>query len=311
MIDLRKKQPGAERPAAASAPPPPHRRVSTLRARRRRLRFVYGLGILLFIAAAAYGLSYVSYLPRYTISSVTISGTNEVPPALIQAFVESVLYNGRYSYLSRQNIFLYPQLQIETAIVQYFPRISSAQITRSSTFATSIHVSVNERQAFALWCASAASSVQSATQTCYVMDNDGFIFADAPTDATTTSTGYVFSGSISTSSAQTNMIGRTFSPGHMPGILALFKLLAQAGFTPEGATVQSDQDFAVPLSQGFSIYASFGESAGTLVNNLQLILSSAPLQENQSDLEYIDLRFGDRVYYKLKGQSQETATSTQ
>jgi hypothetical protein len=96
----------------------------------------------------------------------------------------------------------------------------------------------------------------------------------------------------------------------MPGLAVFLQLLGQAGFTPEGAAIQSDEDFTVPLAQGFSIDASFGQDAGQLVNNLQLILSSSALQGQEQNLEYVDLRFGDRVYFKLKGQDQQQASST-
>jgi hypothetical protein len=34
---------------------------------------------------------------------------------------------------------------------------------------------------------------------------------------------------------------------------------------------------------------------------LQLVLSSDALTGKESELQYVDLRFGDRVYYKLQG----------
>ena len=46
-----------------------------------------------------------------------------------------------------------------------------------------------------------------------------------------------------------------------------------------------------------------------MVRNLQLVLSSNPLNGKASDLQYIDLRFGNRVYYKLKGEAEATSTA--
>ena len=107
---------------------------------------------------------------------------------------------------------------------------------------------------------------------------------------------------------QANPIGRSFAPGHLPGILALFDQLTQIDLTPTGASVDDNRtDFVVSLSQGFDIKASFGQDAAGLVRNLQLILSADVLQGKQSDIQYVDLRFGDRAYYKLKG---STSTST-
>jgi len=42
------------------------------------------------------------------------------------------------------------------------------------------------------------------------------------------------------------------------------------------------------------------------VKNLELVLSSDVLKGKTDALEYVDLRFGNRVYYKLKGQKQQS-----
>ncbi len=175
-----------------------------------------------------------------------------------------------------------------------------------------------ERQPFALWClppagAGGAQAGDGHAQ-CYNMDSGGFIFAEASATQAT-STGYVFQGGIGTS---TSPISQTFIPTHLRALIALLTQLGQSGFTPLGATVENDTDFSVPLTRGYFIKASFGEDEGALVKNLQLVLDSGPLQSSGSQLEYVDLRFGDHVYYKLfsggesalggKGQTEATST---
>lgn len=268
-----------------------------LRARRRRVRAVIALCALIVCAALAWGVSYVSYLPQFSVGAIEVSGAQDVSPQLIQEYVETILQDGSHHFLSRENIFLYPRALIERGIVASFPRIDSATVSRPSFFSTNLDVVVSERQQFALWCDESAN--------CYHMDTSGFIFAKT-SDVASSSAQYVFTGGIATS---TNPIGQNFVAAHLPGIVALLTSLGQAGFTPEGAEVESDQDFSVPLREGFSIKASFGENADTLAKNLQLVLSSDALQGKEQNLEYVDLRFGDRVYYKLEGQVEASSTS--
>lgn len=277
----------------------PPRRRSTLRERRRRTRALWFLAALLIIAGIAYGVSYLSYLPQFTVTDVTVTGTQVIPSRVVVAYVETILYDGSYHFLSRQNILLYPKLAIESALVKNFPRVASATLSRRSLLAQAVNVTITERQPLALWCVDGTQSGE-----CYVMDNGGFIYASAAT-STPTSGEYTFSGGVATSSP---VIGQTFATGHVLGMIALFKLLSQEdNLTPTGAAVLNDRDFDVSLSQGFSIKASFGENADTLSRDLGLILSSDALQGRENELQYIDLRFGDRVYYKLTG---EAATST-
>ena len=63
------------------------------------------------------------------------------------------------------------------------------------------------------------------------------------------------------------------------------------------------------LADGYFVRASFGQDARALSQNLKLVTVTDPLKSKIKSLEYIDLRFGDRVYYKLVG-TAENATST-
>lgn len=250
-------------------------------------------------------MSFVSYLPRFSIQTISVSGAQKTSPRLISDYVETVVNDGSYHLLSRSNMFLYPRAAIEKSIVGYFPRIASARVSRSLPFSTEVKIEVDERQPFALWCPPAEPSAQAgASGSCYQMDEGGFIFAEASGIATTTE--YIFEGGLATSSMP---IGQTFVPARLPGVLALLRSLGQASFEARGAVVENDQDFSIPLVRGFTLKASFGEDAGTLIKNLELVLSSDSLKGKEDQLEYVDLRFGNKVYYKLRGESQSASTA--
>ncbi len=273
-----------------------------LRARRRRIRALWAFGVLLLCAALFYAVSWASYLPQYNVSDITISGAKDMNEEVIKRSLEAVLDDGSYRVLSRRNIFLYPQANLEEVLVQSFPLIKSARITRPSMLATTLVVTIEEREPFARWCTNDDTG-------CYLMDESGFIYTSIPentgttTPQTTPSTLYVFKGDIDSS---TDPVGQWFVQAHLPGLLSLLKFVGQAGFTVLGAEVDG-QDILVRLKEGFVLKASFGADANMLAKNLELVLSSDVLKGKSDSLEYVDLRFGNRVYYKLKGQS-ETST---
>jgi len=319
------------------------KRTSPVRARRRRVRVIIAGLILVLLGLGVYGIGWASYLPQYSVDSVNVIGTQTVPSKLVYDYVQTQLYKGVYTFLSKDNIFLYNPQALEREVVGFFPRIASVSISRSSLLATAITVTVHERQPYALWCSDD-------TQTnCYEMDTTGFIFAQAsPAQASSasnivvassttsasstvastsmppqTNQQFIFEGGFATSTQSTsslvitNPIGHQFEGAHMPGIITLLNDLGQAGFTPTGASVENDQDFWVPLNtslpaggQGFYIKVSFGENPQTIVNNLNLVLSSDALSGKENQLEYVDLRFGDRVYYKLQGSAQMQGDSS-
>ena len=297
IIDLRpqarRKPPEGQQSLFVPRSPLPPRKPLPLRARRRRVRALIALLILLALAGLAYGVHYISYLPQFSIQSVTVVGTKDVAPQLIRDYVQTVLDDGSFHFLSSKNVLLYPGGAIEKAVVEYFPRIASVTVSRPSFAATELTVTVTERSEFALWCEDPVR--------CYQMDEGGFIFAELPAASTTSQ--YVFHGGVATT---TSPVGQRFVAAHLPALVALLIGLGQSGFTPLGATVENDTDFSVPLERGYFLKASFGANADTLVKNLQLVLSSDALRGKESQLDYVDLRFGDRVYYKLKGEAEVT-----
>lgn len=304
VVDLRRRKPGASMRPFAFRDPPPTRR-SPLRVRRRRTRVLFALLVMSLIAGGVYGISLVSYLPQLSVQRIDVAGANDIRPELVRAFVETELSSDSFTFFSPSNIFLYPRTEIEAAIEEYFPRVENARISRESLLANAITVSIEEREPFARWCSiSRASFTEEQIELCYAIDTGGFIFAPVSTTTAAFATRYVFEGSLATTSSP---VGQTYLSGTFAGVVTLLERLGQAGFSPERISAEGEQDFSVNLSQSFTIRASFGADVGSLVRNLELVLSSEALRGEEDELEYIDLRFGNRVYYKLKGVEQQSA----
>lgn len=268
-----------------------------LRARRRRVRAFVAFLLLLVLVGVGYGIHWVSYVPQLNIQEVTIEGASAVPQQLVKTFVESILDDGRYHLLSRSNVLFYPKKSIETGVVGFFPGIRSAVVTHPAPLAQHIVVTVEERQPFAQWCG--------ADDGCYKLDDIGFIFASASSsESVRFARPYIFYGAL----PEEEPIGQSYASGHFAGILALLSVLQQqAPVTPESVALTDGQDFTVRFAEGFALKASFGADATLLARNLKLVLNSEELAGRESELEYIDLRFGNRVYYKFAGEEEQGA----
>ncbi len=292
-IDLRKKKPGIYRelfplPSLSRKSSSPSARKSPLRAKRRRTRALIVLSVLTFGAAATWGVGYVTYLPQFAVNHVEISGADDIREDVLRAYIEAELFDGSNSFFSRENIFLYPRRSLEEGIQKYFPRIHSVSISRESFLAQAIQVTIEERGPRARWCQG---------EWCYLMDDNGFIFAPEATSSPST-TLYTFKGTLPSEGAP---VGQKFLPDHLTGTFALLESLTREGFAPTGVLVESGEDFSVVLGQGYVLKVSFDENPEKIVHNLELVLSSDALHGREWELEYVDLRFGNRVYYKLKG----------
>ena len=101
------------RPSRAKQTP---RRPLPLRARRRRMNALIILGIVLLIAAYAYGVSWLSYLPQLSVNSISVVGAQQVQPQLVSAYAQTLLNDGSYHFLSLSNIFLSPREVLAEAV---------------------------------------------------------------------------------------------------------------------------------------------------------------------------------------------------
>lgn len=295
VVDLRGRE-SAKRPARAPRTPRTdtyERPRSALRVHRRKLKF---LGILIVIACVAglvWGVGRVSYLPRFSIEHVVVRGNHDLSASIVQYFVETRIYDGTNPFLSRSNIFLYPRERIQEELRSAYPRIKDVRVWRQSFMSREVLVDIVERDSYARWCAEA----------CYVLDSSGYVFAPIPTTDSSSTPGtsfaepYVFSGGIASSS---DPVGQSYLPGRFGPLVAFLARLGQSGYIPTAVRQEGSQDFSVTLESGFSVRAAFGQNPDTLVRNLDLLFGTDPLRGNESSLEYIDLRFGDRVFYKMK-----------
>lgn len=257
-----------------------------------------GIGIVIALCCLVWTVSYLSYLPRYNVETITVAGASHVAPSAVTAFVDSTIHPLSHPFFSPSNIFLYHPAALAAAISTRFPWILSTKISRDSLLSTHVSIALVERSSFALWCQSPSAS----STPCYEMDTSGLIFA--PIDAQgniTRATSYIFTGGLPTQADLASPIGDVFAAQHFADVLSLLQYLALDGLSPTGANILNDTDYTVPLSGGYYLKISFGQHAEVVAKNLQLILSSDALKNTRNQLLYVDLRFGDRVYYKLKG----------
>lgn len=281
VIDLKKATP--QRAKTREAPRSSAQRPQRLRTRRRNKRIVTSIACILASAGIVGALGAASHLQQLAIADVSVSGAQQLSSESLSSAVKDGLEKTGFRLFSRKNMFLYPKSTIESELSADFPRIKEVNVARESFLATALLVTVEERAPYAMWCNGT---------TCYALDSRGFIFAEKTDEPEKK---YVFRGGLVSGE---DTIGQTFLEGRLPGVIALLDALAAAGYVPASLTVESEKDFTVTLETGQELLASFDSSAEELVRNLTTTLESESLQGKFELLKYIDLRFGNRVYYQ-------------
>ncbi len=260
-----------------------------LKKRRRRIRILFGVVGFILLAALLYGIHWVSYRPNLRIKEISVRGAMLQDPGEIVAFTRTQLLQSSNQFIARDNILSYPREELRAGIARTFPRLKSVRVSRGSLFGTTLIVNVDERAAYATWCS------ESVPNDCYVFDEGGLVYAGVERSGKPEMP-YTFFGGINTAP----IIGSVFLAEKLAGQRELLQRMREARFIPVAVHVLDEQDFTVALTNGFTIKASFGQDIDTIIHNLELVSVAPALRGKEAELEYIDLRFGNRVYYKFK-----------
>ena len=283
LLDIRKadaRKAAAKRVAPSAREAPKLVRLRTKRIRHRMLVTLASIvGVITFVGI----LGAASHLNVLAIHDITIKGVKSLPPEALTASARTPLTDVGFRLFSHKNMFLYPKEEIATVLRNEYPQIKRIAVSRDSLFAQAIQVTIQEHEEFAKWC--------SPEDVCYLMDEDGFIFmpADDPL-----SPFYIFKKGL----APGEPIGQTFLRGRIHDLRSLFRALEREGYTPRELTVVNEKDFSLKLDHGPELKMAFDVPYADALANLQTALDAEGVRDRFAELLYIDLRFGNRVYYK-------------
>ncbi len=262
-------------------------------AKRNRRRMTFRLGLVIFIFVfLAVGMLIVTRIDAFAVKDISVEGNREVTSSELIDIAQVHASSSWLYFFPRKSIVLYPTKELEADIKAKFPRFSDVAINRSGL--SSIRIRVIERSPRALWCDDVQSS-------CYTVDDQGYIYARADDSFATTSELIRFVGGNSSSTS--SVIGTNInSSSTFSDIVSLLQGMKDRGLTPEQVEIRNNHEFSVKVHPGGSVIFSdihpFNESLG----NLSAALESAAFKAASSskDFEYIDTRFGNKIFFKLK-----------
>jgi hypothetical protein len=192
----------------------------------------------------------------------------------------------------KRAIFLYPREQIAKDITALDPHILSANVSFSN-FQT-IAVAIVERKPYALYCGEWNDTATSSP--CYFLDQDGYIFSDAPEFSD--SVLLTFYGTTS-SPVVTSQFLKT---PEFRAITFTTDRLNKLGYPVRTVRVKENALIEMELQKGGKLLFAENSDYGAALNNFEALVESSEFKGKDETgalkVEYIDLRFGSKVFYK-------------
>ena len=277
-------------------------------AKKKRNRRLVRLGVVVGGFVLIVGLlSYGAHRKEIRISAVELSGGVLVTQPEVQADAFSYLAGSYFWLFPKNNALLYSRTGLENHLRADFPRISEIVVSLKN-FHTLL-VTIRERTPQAHCCDmqpgnnSATSTDSTLTATpphCYFMDSTSSIFAPAPDfsgDAY-----FKYYGLLDTSTSTPIGMQYIASSTEFAAINNFIESMRQMSLDPAYLSAQDNGDFTVALDNGAKIYFNIS-SVSDAATNLAALLRTPTISRGASHellVDYIDLRFGNKLFYVPK-----------
>ncbi len=257
-------------------------------------QIVGGVLFLILIALLVFSVRYITRLPALTIQTVEVYGGETISRELVKTLIETELEGEYLRFIPKRFSLLYPKQAIVDS-VQGIDRIKDLSIERKTR--NLLEIDFDEYVPDSLWCSADSSH-------CVFLDSSGYAFAKAPS---------LTGGSF----LRLNKLGVTpvtdvqaldlLSYTQVKELVSLFE---ENSWYINSVAVDVAGDAYLTLTDGGELKVALKDPAEQIVDNLFVVLSSPEFIDiGPGDFEYIDLRFGNKVFVNEKG--SEVATSTE
>ncbi len=266
------------------------------RLRRKRLvvfTVIYGL-LALTLFLFLWQLSHARFLQ---ITAIAVTGEKTLSHSDVTAIVRTAL-SGSYGHLfSKRNVLLYPREQIRKTLYETFPSIK--EITLDVRQQHELRIHIEERDAAAVACRSVIEGQEAMPRECYFIDETALIFLTAPH----------FSGSSYVTyelPLGEEPRGTQMLPAEEFTLIHTF-ISSLKAFSVRATKIHIEKEYleieAMTQDRGTVRFLVKRESSyDTTHNTIQTVIESKEFSETSdlSDIDYIDFRFGNKIFYKEK-----------
>lgn len=267
-----------------------------IKKKRRKLFIKVVFYVLVFIILII-SFSFISKIDSLEIKEVSITGNENIrSEVLADIFTETT--EGNYVFLfSKKNIFIFPKSKFKNRILNEFLDIKDLSIKR--IWLEGVLIEIEERKEHSLFCLTEKHEENIIfSNECFFLDEEGFIFSKAPQFLEKKYFRY-FKQKDSLFLGEVFMDYKKFS-----NINNFIEKLSSTGLKPNMFFADELGDFEIYFTGGEKIIFKGDDNYNNVFENLFTLLSENDfdlIKDNGSlNFEYIDLRFGNRIFYSLK-----------
>jgi cell division septal protein FtsQ len=271
--------------------------------RRKKIRRYWRIGLSLsFLIVMLYGVSFWSGHESVEINEVRVSGNKYISTEKVQEKYEEVV-SGKIAFMISKKNFVFLPREVISKKIERELSVSSAFV-RIGEDINIVEIEIMEYEPWALWCS------DTARKDCYFVNEKGLAFFKAPE--------FVIEDLIyiqknletenndgsenETENSHGEILGQKYSDETLfKKFVTVNDLLKRINISIKSISTEDNETFVLQTKTGPELYMDKRDNPLEIVNNLKTTLEQESIHENQfKNLEYIDLRFEGKVFYKIK-----------
>jgi len=270
--------------------------------------------IIFFVAVVfSAGVYFSIFFSGVQIKSILISGDGAIQTKDIENIISGNIENNFFNIggwsITSKSIFLVNPQKLQQLILNNFPTIQSAIVERQ--LPQNLSIRIEGKKPVAVFCRQITATVSTAStensapaeavtesatvkEECFFIDKIGVIFKEAQNVLQDMPILRQLSDSKETYIGE-NVIGKDV----MNVILKIEKNLKDNfQINVMDALITSPLRLDIKTNERWQIYFDLGTDTDLQITKLNALLKDEAFQTNRASLQYVDLRFKDRAYYK-------------
>lgn len=252
-------------------------------------KIFYYLSLLIFIGSIVYVLFFSSLLD---VNSINIFGTDRLRPDQLKKIIASNMQDRYIGSINGGNIILLSKKKIEKTLIYEFGRLETVRVEKK--FPSIINVYVSEKQLMFFVCSA---------RRCFLIDREGnFKSEDEFRSDHLNRQDLVILGDLSNNPIDPEEDG--MEQDYIDYVASLknkLKLHLDLEIGNEFETPSRvSSDIRVRTAEGWKIFFNKDIEMDDSLEILKLFLENKIEKDKRQDLEYVDLRAENKIYYKFK-----------
>ena len=275
--------------------------------RRNKKRVI--ISVIIFVVYAL--LVFLFSRSFWNIQTIEIQGTSLIKKDKMETAIREHIAGKNLFIFSKANVLFLSSSETETFLQNTFPRIAEVRVSKRSLH--TLTVTLTERTGMYLWCGDIPRVLASSDEACQFIDDQGVLFSEAPYFSGPVHF-VIFGRKASADIVKPELGTSLFTEADITSFMLIEKELAKHNLKAYGVFITPDET-RILLSRDLTpekniIRLNARVSLDKALRNLFAALDvpglKTQMEKSSDQLEYLDLRFTNKVYFKFIDQAVVT-----